>query len=35
VAVLLIEEIQFPGKKPLKVKDYIRGNKINEDAILI
>jgi len=33
--VLLIEEIQFPGKKPLKVKDYIRGNKINEDAILI
>lgn len=33
--VLLIEEIQFPGKKPLKVKDYIRGNKINEGAILV
>jgi methionyl-tRNA formyltransferase len=32
--VLLIEEIQFPGKKPLKVKDYIIGNKINEGVIL-
>lgn len=32
--VLLIEEIQFPGKKPLKVRDYIIGNKINEGAIL-
>ena len=32
--VLLIEEIQFPGKKPLKVKDYIVGNKINESVIL-
>lgn len=32
--VLLIEEIQFPGKKPLKVKDYIIGNKIDEGMIL-
>jgi methionyl-tRNA formyltransferase len=32
--VLLIEEIQFPGKKPLKVKDYIIGNKIDEGLIL-
>ncbi|MGH4122300.1 MAG: methionyl-tRNA formyltransferase [Clostridium sp.] len=32
--VLLIEEIQFPGKKPLKVKDYIIGNKIEEGAVL-
>ncbi|MGH4050497.1 MAG: methionyl-tRNA formyltransferase [Clostridium sp.] len=32
--VLLIEEIQFPGKKPLKVKDYIIGNKINVGVIL-
>jgi len=33
--ILLIEEIQFPGKKPLKVKDYIIGNKIDEGVILI
>jgi len=33
--ILIIEEIQFPGKKPLKVKDYIIGNKIGEDVILI
>ena len=33
--VLLIEEIQFPGKKPLKVKDYIIGNKIEIGVILI
>lgn len=33
--VLLIEEIQFPGKKPLKVKDYIIGNKIEIGIILI
>jgi len=33
--VLLIEEIQFPGKKPLKVKDYIIGNKINVGVILV
>ena len=32
--VLLIEEIQFPGKKPLKVKDYIIGNKLDEGVIL-
>jgi len=32
--VLLIEEIQFPGKRPLKVKDYIIGNKIDKDIIL-
>lgn len=32
--VLLIEEIQFPGKKPLKVKDYIIGNKIQIGLIL-
>lgn len=32
--ILLIEEIQFPGKKPLKVKDYIIGNKINEGIVL-
>ena len=32
--VLLIEEIQFPGKKPLKVKNYIIGNKINVGTIL-
>lgn len=32
--VLLIEEIQFPGKKPLKVKDFIIGNKIDEGSIL-
>ncbi len=32
--VLLIEEIQFPGKKPLKVKEYIIGNKIDEGLIL-
>ena len=32
--VLLIEEIQLPGKKPLKVKDYIIGNKIDEGVIL-
>jgi len=32
--VLLIEEIQFPGKKPLKVKDYIIGNMIDEGSIL-
>jgi methionyl-tRNA formyltransferase len=32
--VLLIEEIQFPGKKPLKVKDYIIGNKIDVGVVL-
>lgn len=32
--VLLVEEIQFPGKKALKVKDYIVGNKIDEGVVL-
>lgn len=32
--VLLIEEVQFPGKKPLKVKDYIIGNKIDVGVVL-
>jgi methionyl-tRNA formyltransferase len=32
--VLLLCEIQFPGKKPLKVKDYIIGNKIIEGIVL-
>lgn len=31
---LLIEEIQFPGKKTLKVEDYIRGNTIETASIL-
>lgn len=26
--VLLIEKVQFPGKKPMYVKDYLKGNKI-------
>lgn len=34
IGVLLIEEIQFPGKKPLKVKDYIIGNKIDIGVVL-
>jgi methionyl-tRNA formyltransferase len=33
--VLLIEEIQFPGKRPMKVKDYIIGNKIEVGVILL
>jgi len=32
--MILVEEIQFPGKKPLKVKDYIIGNKIIEGSVL-
>lgn len=32
--ILLVEEIQFPGKKPLSVKEYIRGNSIEEGIIL-
>ena len=32
--VLLVEEIQFPGKKPLKVKDYIVGNSIEVGVVL-
>jgi methionyl-tRNA formyltransferase len=31
---LLIKEIQFPGKKPMKVEEYIRGNSIDTDVIL-
>lgn len=31
---VLIEIIQFPGKKPLSVKEYIRGNNIKEGLIL-
>ncbi|MBU5437764.1 methionyl-tRNA formyltransferase [Tissierella sp. MSJ-40] len=32
---VVIEEIQFPGKKKLLVKDYLRGNRIEEGVILI
>lgn len=32
--VLLVEEIQFPGKKSLKVEQYIRGNSIDLESIL-
>lgn len=32
--ILLIEEIQFPGKKVLKVEQYIRGNAIETGVIL-
>jgi methionyl-tRNA formyltransferase len=31
---LLIKEIQFPGKKSMKVEEYIRGNSIDTDVIL-
>ncbi|KOC49594.1 methionyl-tRNA formyltransferase [Clostridium botulinum] len=31
---LLIEEIQFPGKKSLRVEEYIRGNSIDVGSIL-
>lgn len=31
---LLVEEVQFPGKKVLKVAEYIRGNTIEKDIIL-
>ncbi|MCY6959470.1 methionyl-tRNA formyltransferase [Clostridium brassicae] len=31
---LLVKEIQFPGKKVLKVEEYIRGNSIEEGFIL-
>ncbi|WP_138203291.1 methionyl-tRNA formyltransferase [Haloimpatiens lingqiaonensis] len=31
---LLIEKVQFPGKKPILVKEYIRGNQIKEGNIL-
>lgn len=31
---VLIEKIQFPGKKPMTVREYIRGNTIKEGLIL-
>lgn len=31
---IVIEELQFPGKKKLKVSEYLRGNKFLEDIIL-
>lgn len=31
---VLVEIIQFPGKKAMQVKDYIRGNSIEEGVIL-
>jgi methionyl-tRNA formyltransferase len=32
--VLLVEEIQFPGKKTIKIRDYIVGNSIDEGTVL-
>lgn len=32
--ILLVKEIQFPGKKSLKVEEYIRGNSIEVGSIL-
>ncbi|MEG0772260.1 methionyl-tRNA formyltransferase [Clostridium sp.] len=32
--ILLITEVQFPNKKPLKVGEYIKGNNINEKELL-
>lgn len=32
---VIIEEIQFPGKKRMKVKDYLLGNSIEEGIILV
>ncbi len=32
--ILVVEEIQFPGKKPLKVEQYIRGNSIEIESVL-
>jgi methionyl-tRNA formyltransferase len=31
---LLIEEVQFPNGKPLKVEEYIKGNSIEEGVVL-
>lgn len=31
---ILVEKIQFPGKKPMTVKEYIRGNNIKEGLII-
>lgn len=32
--ILLLTMIQFPGGKPMKVSEYIRGHKLNKDIIL-
>lgn len=32
--ILLIEELQFPGKKKLTVEEYLRGNSIEEGIVL-
>ncbi|WP_291573423.1 methionyl-tRNA formyltransferase [Clostridium sp. UBA4548] len=32
--ILLITEVQFPNKKPLKVAEYIKGNSIEEKEVL-
>ncbi|WP_026893912.1 methionyl-tRNA formyltransferase [Clostridiisalibacter paucivorans] len=32
--LLLIKEIQFPGKKRMAVKDYLRGNEIKKNILL-
>ncbi|WP_313756616.1 methionyl-tRNA formyltransferase [Tissierella sp.] len=32
--IVVIEEIQFPGKKKLKVEEYLRGNSIEKGIIL-
>jgi len=32
--IILITEVQFPNKKPLKVAEYIRGNTIEENVLL-
>lgn len=32
--IILITEVQFPNKKPLKVAEYIRGNTIEENILL-
>lgn len=32
--ILLITEVQFPNKKPLKVGEYIKGNTIEEEELL-
>ncbi|MTI67599.1 MAG: methionyl-tRNA formyltransferase [Firmicutes bacterium] len=31
---IIIKKIQFPGKRPMKVKDYLRGNEIETNIIL-
>lgn len=31
---IVIEELQFPGKKKLKVSEYLRGNDFKENAVL-